>query len=224
MHGGTGHDDGNEATELIRSMAGRWQIRDDEGEYTFVGNVPGTVQGDLVQQGLVPHPYVGTNETTMRDLENKSWTYVKEFELDDLPAEENVELVFEGVDTLSDIRLNGRYLGSTEDMFLEYRFDVKDVLNTGKNILEVHIKSPVTEARALERVYGKMGAAEESIRTYIRKAQYSYGWDWGIRLPTSGIWRPVYIESYSSCLLTGCTASLKEQDDKTGRVRVSGYV
>src|SRR5450756_175801 len=206
------------------TLAGNWQINDDKGEYSFAGDVPGTVQGDLVQRGLVPHPYVGTNETAMRDLENKSWTYVREFELDDLLAEENVELVFEGVDTLSDIRLNGRYLGSTEDMFLEYRFDVKDVLNTGKNILEVHIKSPVTEARALERVYGKMGAAEESIRTYIRKAQYSYGWDWGIRLPTSGIWRPVYIESYSRARLTGCTAYLEERRDADGIVRVSGRV
>jgi len=208
---------------VIVTLAGNWQINDDKGEYSFAGDVPGTVQGDLVQRGLVPHPYVGTNETAMRDLENKSWTYVREFELDDLLAEENVELVFEGVDTLSDIRLNGRYLGSTEDMFLEYRFDVKDVLNTGKNILEVHIKSPVTEARALERVYGKMGAAEESIRTYIRKAQYSYGWDWGIRLPTSGIWRPVYIESFSRARLTGCTACLEETHDRTGMVRVSGY-
>jgi len=209
---------------LIRSLAGKWQISDDEGQYAFAGDVPGTVQGDLVQQGLVPHPYVGTNETAMRDLENKSWTYVKEFELDDLPTEENVELVFEGVDTLSDIRLNGRYLGSTEDMFLEYRFDIKDVLKKGKNVLEVHIKSPVREAVNLERVYGKRGATDESIRAYIRKAQYSYGWDWGIRLPTSGIWRPVVLESYSRARLTGCTASLEEQDDKTGRVRVSGYV
>lgn len=206
------------------ALEGKWQINDDEGEYAFAGNVPGTVQGDLVLQELVPHPYVGLNEEYMRHLENRSWTYVKEFELDDVPAEENVELVFEGVDTLSDIRLNGRYLGSTEDMFLQYRFDIKDVLKKGKNVLGVHIKSPVREARTLERVYGKLGAAEESTRTYIRKAQYSYGWDWGIRLPTSGIWRPVYIESYSRARLTGCTAYLEEKHDRSGIVRVSGCV
>jgi beta-mannosidase len=209
---------------LIVALEGKWQINDDEGEYAFAGNVPGTVQGDLVRQELVPHPYVGLNEEYMRDLENRSWTYVKEFEMDDLPTEENVELVFEGVDTLSDIRLNGRYLGSTEDMFLEYRFDIKDVLKIGENVLEVHIKSPVKEARTLERAYGQLGAAEESIRTYIRKAQYSYGWDWGIRLPTSGIWRPVYVESYSRARLTGCTAYLGEKHDRNGMVRVSGYI
>jgi beta-mannosidase len=206
------------------TLAGKWQIKDDEGQYAFAGNVPGTVQGDLVQQKLVPHPYVGVNEKYMRDLENRSWTYVKEFELDDLPAEENVELVFEGIDTLADVHLNETYLGSTDDMFLEYRFDVKDVLKKGKNNLEVQIKSPVREAENLERVYGKLGATGESIRSYIRKAQYSYGWDWGVRLPTSGIWRPAYIERYSRARLTGCTAYLDEKDDKNGMVRVSGYV
>jgi beta-mannosidase len=54
----------------------------------------------------------------MRDLENKSWIYIKEFELDNLPAEENVELVFEGIDTLSDIYLDGKCLGNTDNMFL----------------------------------------------------------------------------------------------------------
>ena len=204
---------------MILDLAGTWQVSDDEGQYAFVGNVPGTIQGDLVQQGFVPHPYVGTNETRIRDLGNRDWTCVTEFEVDDVPAEENVELVFEGVDTLADVHLNGQYLGSTDDMFLEYRFAVRDVLKRGKNVLQVHIKSPVQEPAALEREYGKLGAVEESIRTYIRKAQYSYGWDWGLRLPTSGIWKPVYLESYDKARLTGCTAFLDKQEgrDRNGK-------
>jgi beta-mannosidase len=209
---------------LILSLNGKWQVYDDEGKYSFVGNVPGTVQEDLIVQKLIPHPYVGLNEKYMKDLENKSWTYIKEFELDDLPAEENVELVFEGIDTLSDIYLNGKYLGNTEDMFLEYRFNIKDVLKKGKNVLKLNIKSPVKEPKTLEQMYSKIGATEESIRPYIRKAQYSYGWDWGARLVTSGIWRPVYIESYYKARLTGCTAYLEEMSDRNGIIRVTGYV
>jgi beta-mannosidase len=209
---------------LILDLAGTWQISDDEGQYSFVGNVPGTVQGDLVQQGLVPHPYVGINELTMRYLESKSWNCATEFELDDVPAEANIDLVFEGIDTLADVHLNGQYLGSTDDMFLEYRFAVRDVLKKGKNVLRVHIKSPTGVPAALEREHGKLGTVEESIRTYIRKAQYSYGWDWGIRLPTSGIWKPVYLESYDKARLTGCTASLERLENDGGVVKVSGYV
>lgn len=210
---------------MIEFLNGEWQINDDAGEFTFTGNVPGTVQGDLILQKLVPHPYIGLNEKYMRDLENKSWTYIKEFELNDLPAEENVELVFEGIDTLSDIYLNDRYLGNTDNMFLEYRFDIKDILKKGKNILKVNIKSSVKEPRALERTYGKIGStSEESARPYIRKAQYSYGWDWGARVATSGIWWPVYIESYKKARLTGCTAYLEKACDKEGKIKVSGCV
>jgi len=85
------------------SLDGEWEVSDDEGEFTFTGNVPGIVQGDLVSRKLVPHPYIGLNERHMRNLESKSWMYTKEFELDSLPIEENVELIFEGIDTLSDI-------------------------------------------------------------------------------------------------------------------------
>jgi len=209
---------------LIEFLNGEWQINDDAGEFTFTGNVPGTVQGDLILQKLVPHPYIGLNEKYMRVLENKSWTYTKEFELDSLPIEENVELVFESIDTLSNIYLNGRYLGNTEDMFLEYRFDINGILKKGKNILKVNIKSPLKEPKTLEQVYGKIGAARETVRSYIRKAQYSYGWDWGARVVTSGIWRSVYIGSYNKARLTGCTAYLEEMHDKEGLIRASGYV
>ena len=207
------------------SLDGEWEVSDDEGEFTFTGNVPGIVQGDLVSRKLVPHPYIGLNERHMRNLESKSWMYTKEFELDSLPIEENVELIFEGIDTLSDIYLNGRCLGNTDNMFLEYRFDIKDILKKGKNILKVNIKSPVKEPRTLERTYGKIGSThEESARPYIRKAQYSYGWDWGARVVTSGIWRPVYIESYKKARLTGCTAYLEKVCDKEGKIRISGYI
>ena len=209
---------------MIISLNGKWQIKDDERKFEFVGNVPGTVQGALILQKLVPHPYIGLNEKNIQDLENKSWIYIKEFELDNLPTEENVELVFEGIDTLSDIYLNGRYLSNTEDMFLEYRFDIKGILKKGKNILKVNIKSPVKEPQTLERMYGKLNAGRESARSYIRKAQYSYGWDWGARVATSGIWRPVYIESYNRARLTGCTAYLEKVCDKEGKIRISGYI
>ncbi|GAH85216.1 unnamed protein product, partial [marine sediment metagenome] len=99
------------------------------------------------------------------------------------------------------------------------------ILKKGKNILKVNIKSPVKEPRTLERTYGKIGSThEESARPYIRKAQYSYGWDWGARVVTSGIWRSVYIESYKKARLTGCTAYLEKVCDKEGKIRISGYV
>jgi beta-mannosidase len=42
---------------------------------------------------------------------------------------------------------------------------------------------------------GEIGGAE---RLFVRKAQYHWGWDWGPAINTSGPWRPVYLETFSS--------------------------
>ncbi len=201
-------------------LDGVWEIKDDEGEFKFRGNVPGTVQGDLVELGLLPHPYVGTNEKIFRRLEGKSWTYMKKFTIDKIEDALHYDLVFKGIDTLSKVYLNGKFVGSTDDMFLEYRFNVKGILKKGANILEVRIASPIGIPRTLEKNYGKLSASDESSRPYIRKAQYSYGWDWGARIVTSGIWRNVYIESYPDARLFGCTAYLEDLDV----LNFAGYV
>ncbi len=206
---------------MIFKLDGKWSIKDDDGEFEFIGNVPGTVQGDLVVLGIMPHPYIGTNEKFFERLEKKSWIYTKKFNLDEIKPNLKYDIVFEGIDTLSNVYLNGQLVGTTEDMFLEYRFGAKDVLKKGENILRVEIRSPVKEPRILEKNYAKLAASGESSRPYIRKAQYSYGWDWGARLATSGIWKSVYIESYPDARLIGCTAYL---EDLNGVIRVSGYV
>lgn len=205
---------------MIFNLDGRWSIKDDEGEFEFTGNVPGTVQGDLVDIGILPHPYVGTNEKLFKRLERKSWLYIKKFDMDEIKYNLKYDMVFAGIDTLSNIYLNDQLIGTTEDMFLEYRFNVKDILKKGENVLRVEIRSPIREPRILERDYGKLAASDESSRSYIRKAQYSYGWDWGARIAASGIWRSVYIESYPDARLVGCTAYL---EDLNATIQVTGY-
>jgi len=207
------------------SLNGEWKIYDSEGEYLLRGNVPGVVQQSLFEAGYFPHPYQGINEIYFRKLENKDWIYEKSFDFQEkITAEEEIELVFEGVDTLSDVYLNEVFLGSTQNMFMEYRFNIKNVLKLGQNKIWVHIKSPVKIPKILEQNYGKLGGPEESIRGYIRKAQYSYGWDWGIRLPTSGIFKPVYLEKYSHFRLSDCTAYLLSYDRQGALIAVQGFL
>ncbi len=204
------------------SLNGKWQVRDSKGEFEFLGSVPGTVQGDLVTLGLMPHPYKGVNEELFLKLEERDWEYFLEFELDNISGNLIYELVFEGIDTLSYVYLNGEFLGKTEDMFLEYRFDVKNILKQGRNKLRVHILSPMREPAVLMKNYGKLAASHEyDVRPYIRKAQYSYGWDWGARIVTSGIWKDVFIEAREDARIFGSFAYLTDID---GTVKVAGYV
>lgn len=121
-----------------------------------------------------------------------------------------IYLIFNGIDTLADISLNGRNLGSVDNMFLQYRFNVKNILQSGNNQLEVQIYSPIAAANnqssLFERKYGynlppKCNPPEydgECHVNMLRKMQASFGWDWGPAFPSMGIWKPVEIETVES--------------------------
>ena len=84
-----------------------------------------------------------------------------------------------GLDTYAEIRCNGKRIGTTEDMFVEHRLPIKRYLKAGKNILKILFDSPVERSQKLEERHGVLHVALEPHRVYVRKAQYSFGWDWG---------------------------------------------
>ncbi|MCB9249428.1 MAG: glycoside hydrolase family 2 protein [Ignavibacteriales bacterium] len=94
-------------------------------------------------------------------------------------------------------------------MFLRYRYNVSKILKTGKNILKIIFHSPVKYADVQENKYGKLAVALSSNRVYIRKAQYSFGWDWGPIFTTSGIWKDVYLEERPQIFIEDLTFSTK---------------
>ncbi len=165
-------------------------------------SVPGTVHTDLLAAGLIPDPSTGMAESDVQWVENQQWVYRRTFSVPgQLLKERSVELVAEGLDTYAEIRCNGKTIGKTENMFVEHRLPIKHVLKPGKNTLEIIFDSPVDRSRALEQRHGALHVALESHRVYARKAQYSFGWDWGPKLTTSGIWRGIRLEAWSGARL-----------------------
>jgi beta-mannosidase len=162
-------------------------------ENWFSADVPGTVHTDLLRNKLIDDPYYSDNELKLEWVAKQDWTYLNEFDYEENPADD-IFLAFEGVDTIADVYLNESKLGSTENMFIKYKFNLAGKLKKGRNVLKVIFHSPVKYARSVERKYGKLPVEPSSERVYIRKAQYSFGWDWGPSFPTSGIWKNVYIE------------------------------
>jgi len=57
----------------------------------------------------------------------------------------------------------------------------------------------------------KLIGAFYSPAVYNIKAQYSFGWDRGPRLPTSGIWRLVWLKAYNICKIDSSTSSRKSK-------------
>ena len=156
--------------------------------------VPGTVHTDLLKAKLIPDPFWADNELGLDWIQQNNWQYWTKFDLPrEIKTDTPIFLVFEGVDTISEIFLNGNMIGSTENMFRQYEFAVGPFLKRRDNILLVRFTSATRYGQKMEKELGKLPVALNSERVYLRKAQYSFGWDWGPSLPTMGIWRPVYL-------------------------------
>ena len=169
--------------------------------------VPGVVQTDLLQNKLIPDPFYGANEAQLQWIGLTDWEYQTKISVDAaVVAQEHVELVFDGLDTYADVFVNDQKVMEVGNMFRTWRMDVKKDLRAGENTLRIVFQSPVMlwlpRLRNLPyhllSVNTAQSGAEEGIPTdpYTRKAPYHYGWDWGPRFITEGIWRPVRLESW----------------------------
>ncbi|MFW6388197.1 MAG: beta-mannosidase, partial [bacterium] len=181
------------------SLPARLAEHDRGEEIRLKAVVPGCVHTDLLREGVIDDPYYRDNELSQMWVGETDWVFSRSFRV---PAEllqcEYVELVFEGLDTLAEVVLNGRLLGRTDNAFRTWRFDVSDALANGENSIEVRFDAPVpAAARANEQdFYWHTGLGAERLAgiNHLRKNQSNFGWDWGPRCATSGIWRPVRLE------------------------------
>lgn len=205
------------------SLDGKWQLKIlGENVYHIPQEyvecrVPGTVFGTYIENGSMPDPYYRENELDAVQLADNDFEYRKLFFLEEYQLDtDRLLLVFDGIDTLSDVYLNGQLLGSTCNMHTRYEFDVLGIIKTGENELKVVIHSPVQYIRREnEKVYtGGSGDAMEGY-PHLRKSHCMFGWDWGLRLPDSGIFRSVYLLGIRSARLGDVRI---EQIHRDGRV------
>lgn len=185
----------------VRAAAG--PVPDEIAGRRVAAQVPGCVHVDLLDAGLIPDPLVDVNEALTAWIGLVDWTYAATFEVtdDERAASEHHELVFDGLDTVAAVRLNGRLLGEVANQHRTWRFDVADALVRGANTLEVAFSSPVRYANAQSLALGTRPRPYPLPYEAIRKSACSFGWDWGPITATSGIWRPVRLESWSSARL-----------------------
>jgi beta-mannosidase len=187
------------------------------------GTVPGTVHTDLIANRKIPDPFYRMNEHDVQWVDSQQWMYRREFTIPAaLLKADAVHLVAEGLDTYAQINCNGRKVAETANMFVEHRFDVKKHLRAGRNTIEILFDSPTVRSKAFEKKHGALSLVEFSPhRVYVRKAQYSFGWDWGPILATSGIWRNIFIEAYSYARLCDPFVKILSVDKKEAIVELS---
>ena len=187
--------------------------------------VPGTVHTDLMSNKVIADPFYRMNENDVQWVDSQQWLYKRDFIVSSsLLNEDSVQLVAEGLDTYAAIRINGKLLAETSNMFIGHRFDVKSFLRKGKNTIEILFDSPTVRSKALEQEHGALRVALEPHRVYVRKAQYSFSWDWGPKLTTSGIWRDISLQAFSSARLKNPFAKIVSIADNKAVVELSADV
>ncbi|MBS0630561.1 MAG: glycoside hydrolase family 2 protein [Verrucomicrobia bacterium] len=178
-----------------------WKFRDATKQSAWrSATVPGCVHRDLLRHGLIPDPFYGTNELDLQWIEHRDWEYAATFNVPAAAlAEDTVDLVCDGLDTLATVYLNGRELARTDNMFISWRWNVKSRLRAGRNELRFVFASA---GRALPKTRPEHQPKEfnDSVGrcSVFRKEQCQFGWDWGPRFVTAGLWRDLRLEAWSA--------------------------
>ncbi|MCF6269112.1 MAG: hypothetical protein L3J41_05330 [Melioribacteraceae bacterium] len=184
-------------------------------------SVPGTVHTDLLNAKLIDEPFKDDNELSLEWIGKSDWVYETTFDYpDNFNSELPAILVFDGIDTKATIWLNDVEVGTTENMFLQYKLDVTEVIRHKNNELKILFESPINYAKKIEAKYGELPSAINTERIYIRKAQYSFGWDWGPTFPTMGLWRPAYLLQEGEATITSVKFDTLKIENNIAKVAV----
>lgn len=176
-----------------------WTFRQ-AGERWYPANVPGTVHTDLLRNSLIQNPFFGDQEKNLQWIETRQWEYRCEFDCPpNIRNNDHIYLIFKGLDTYATVYLNNKRILETQNMFREYPVDIKSHLKAIGNQLLI-VFEPASE-KAKKEAANLPFTLPGDEKVFVRKAQYHFGWDWGPRFVTAGVWRPVLIRAWKDAVL-----------------------
>ena len=191
----------NTMHRITLSLNNGWQFRQVGKDAWHPATVPGCVHTDLLANKLIEDPFYRDNEQKQQWIGKTDWEYQTTFNVTpELLKHEHIDLVFEGLDTYANVFLNDASLLDADNMFRTWRVDCKRLLKAGNNTLRIRFRSPINEILpVMAKMKYELPASNdqgEKTSPHTRKAPYHYGWDWGPRFVTSGVWRPVSLQAW----------------------------
>jgi beta-mannosidase len=182
-----------------------WQYKKAEVQNWSDAVVPGCVHTDLINGGVIEDPFYRLNEKGLQWIGETDWEYKTVFDVSETTLrEQNIDMIFEGLDTYADVYLNNSKILSADNMFRTWTVDVKSKLKAGQNELRLYfhnvfkVNRPKYDSAEFRlQAFSNNDQADVRLNLYSRKAGFHYGWDWGPRLITAGIWRPIKLKSWS---------------------------
>ncbi|WHY71720.1 beta-mannosidase [Fictibacillus enclensis] len=187
-----------------------WKFKACDEQNWLSAEVPGCVHTDLLKNGLISDPFYGKNELQLQWIDKKDWEYETTFDVPHtMLSLDRLELLFHGLDTYGEVYLNDTQILKTDNMFRVWKKDVKEHLKEQNNVLRIRFHSPIEKDLVKQEKLGYNLPAvndhsqdgevgDKTLSVFARKAPYHYGWDWGPRFVTSGIWKSVELAGWST--------------------------
>jgi beta-mannosidase len=197
-------------SSLVLNLSDSWEFRQSGSGQWYPATVPGTVHTDLLANQLIEDPFYRNNEKKLQWIDKTDWEYRSTFTLSqDWMEQDVVKIECKGLDTYADVYINQQKVLSAHNFFRTWEVDIKSVVKEGVNEILIRFHSPIRKGLELLAHYGiplpadndqsiTGGVGDHQVSIFTRKPGYHYGWDWGPRLVTSGIWQPVVITGRSN--------------------------
>jgi len=187
----------------VVNLVSSWKLREAGGDGEWIdATIPGCAHTDLMAAGKIPDPFNGCGEDDLQWVGEREWVYSIGFDAGgELLSHDNVDIEFDGLDTYAEVLLNGTPVITADNMFRRWSAGVRSLLKETGNELEIRFLPPGPEEEAKRETlgYGLPGGD----RVFTRKAAYHYGWDWGPKLLTCGIWKPVRLKGWTGAAIAG---------------------
>ncbi|MEK6793411.1 MAG: glycoside hydrolase family 2 protein [Spirochaetota bacterium] len=207
------------------SLNGMWEITDEPIDLDITNAdavlaksdwisspVPGDIHQGLISAGKITEPLTGVQSRECAWTEERSWWYKRTFDAPNGYADADaVELSMNGLDSNAVIFLNGVIIGRHVNAFRPFVCDVKPVLKPAGNVLLVRLSAGVENITEDDMIGMAIRAGTEAgngrpergdaRRPFVRKPQYSFGWDWSPRLATTAIAGDVTLQVLKSAAL-----------------------
>lgn len=229
-------------------LNGQWEMRDERLSFPLdaahelshsqegwiLQPVPGDIHQGLIAADRIKEPLLGLNSFDCAWTEGRSWWLRKTF---DLPPEwlsaDRVELKMVRLDANAAIFLNDALVDEHPSTFRPFVCDVKPWLLSGENVLLVRLTAGVESINeydtdscdgvraSTEAGNGRPGRGDQR-RIFVRKPQYSWGWDWSPRVATTAIGGDVTLRALrKACIRDVALEAERDRDAVTVSVTVT---
>jgi beta-mannosidase len=188
------------------TLTGSWHLYAPGDTTPIPASVPGCVHLDLLAAGRLADPFYRDQERLQMGIGETDWRYERTFTLaPDWLACDRLLLRCHGLDTLATVTVNDRVIGRADNMFRLWEFDLKPAARAGENTIRIDLAAPMPYMRRMEAEKGALAGWVEPMRissgAWIRKQPSNFGWDWGPKLVTSGIWRAIALVGFNTARL-----------------------